>query len=298
MTPPCSLEDDEPLSPGLTAQLSCVIEATARKPGNVHRGADFADMGYLDFVLSAAAITSPLDHAAETGVGRAVHAAIAATRRLVETNTNLGLVLLLAPLAAVRRDEPLERGVERVLAETTIDDARWVYRAIRLAQPGGLGTVAEEDVAGEPTVALRSAMALAADRDLVARQYATGYRDVFERALPLLSSGIDAKQPLEAAVIHCYLSVLAELPDTHIARKHGLAVAGEVSRAADRVLDADWPSAHASRLSQEFDRWLRDPSRRYNPGATADLVAAALFAALRDGKIKAPLDPHGWRLPT
>lgn len=286
------------LSPGQLAQLACVIEATARKPGNVHPCADFADLGYLEFILSAGAIVDPLDRAAETGVGRAVHAAIAATRRRVETNTNLGLVLLLAPLAAVGRGEPIEAGVVRVLAQTTVDDARWVYRAIRLAQPGGLGTVADQDVAGEPTVTLREAMALAGDRDLVARQYALGYRDVFELALPCLANAIDAGRSLETAVVLCYLSFLAKQPDTLIARKHGLAVAREVSAAAARVLEAGWPeSEEGRRRCDEIEGWLRDPSRRYNPGATADLVAAALFAALRDGKIKTPLDRHGWRLP-
>ncbi len=288
-----------PLSPGRLAQLSCVIEATARKPGNVHRLADFADLGYLDFILSAGAIVDALDHAAETGVGRAVHAAIAATRRVVETNTNLGIVLLLVPLAAVRPDEPLQAGVERVLSQTTVDDARWVYRAIRAAQPGGLGAVADQDIANEPTVTLREAMALAADRDLVARQYTTGYRDVLDHATPILTQALDTGEPLETAVIMCYLALLADRPDTLIARKHGGRVAGEVSRRAGQALEAGWPgSGDGQRLCDEFDRWLRDPDRRYNPGATADLVAAALFAALRDGKIKTPLDPHGWRLPT
>ena len=102
--------------------------------------------------------------------------AIEATRRVVSTNTNLGIVLLLAPLAAVADCVDLAEGVEAVLAATTVDDARHVYHAIRLAQPGGLGEVSDQDIAREPTISLRDVMGLAADRDLIARQYANGFQ--------------------------------------------------------------------------------------------------------------------------
>ena len=148
-----------------------LVGGNARKPGNVHRFADLADLRFSDFLLSATALAEPLDRAATLGIGRAVYEAILATRQVVDTNTNLGIVLLLAPLAAVPTDVYLRDGIEAVLASTTVDDARWVYRAIRLAQPGGLGDVPEQDVKGEPTVSLREAMAMAADRDLIARQY-------------------------------------------------------------------------------------------------------------------------------
>ena len=136
-------ESDRWLSPGLLAQMACLMEVTARKPGNVHRGVDFEDSHFLDYLLSAAAIAGPLDRARAIGVGRAVLEAVEATRRVVATNTNLGMVLLLAPLAAVPEDRTLPDGIAAVLAATTIDDAREVYQAIRLAHPGGLGTVAD-----------------------------------------------------------------------------------------------------------------------------------------------------------
>ena len=189
------------LSPGRLAEIACLLEVTARKPGNVHRGADFPDLHFVDFLLSAAAIAGPLDRAADEGVGTAVLAAVEATRRVVSTNTNLGMILLLAPLAAVPSGTDLASGVERVLAGTTVDDARKVYRAIRLASPGGMGRAAEQDVADEPTVTLREAMALAADRDLVARQYAGGYREVLHEALPALRTALAEGQPLETAII-------------------------------------------------------------------------------------------------
>jgi len=273
-------------SPGRLAQIACLLEVTARKPGNVHRFADLPDLQFSDLLLSATAIAEPLDRACTTGVGRAVHEAIEATRQVVSTNTNLGIVLLLAPLAAVPTDVDLEDGIEAVLAATTVDDARWVYRAIRLAEPGGLGDVPEQDVKDQPTVTLRAAMTLAADRDLIARQYADGYRAVFDDALPALQSALGAGQPLEIAIVTGYLNVLAHHPDSLIVRKHGLAAAQSVSDRAGELLDAGWPDADdAQRRCRAFDAWLRQPSRRFKPGTSADLVTAALFAGLRDTTI-------------
>ncbi|HWE38210.1 MAG TPA: triphosphoribosyl-dephospho-CoA synthase [Isosphaeraceae bacterium] len=275
--------------PGVLAQIACILEVSARKPGNVHPGIGFDDATSLDFYLSAAAIARPLDRAREVGVGAAVLEAVEATRHVVATNTNLGMILLLAPLAAVPEGVGLRNGVAEILAATTIEDARLVYRAIRLARPGGLGTVTDQDVAGEPSVTLRDAMRLAADRDLVARQYAEDYVDVFDLALPALRAAIGEEQPLETAIVRSFLTVLSHRPDTLILRKCGPAVAAEASRRAAVVLDAP------DRLA-DLDAWLRADFHARNPGATADLVAAALFVALADGTIPLPRPPGpgGW----
>ena len=282
----------------MLAAVACVLEASARKPGNVHRFADFDDATYVDFMLSALAIGPALDSARASGVGRAVLSAVEATRGLVASNTNLGMVLLLAPLAAVNPGEPLDAGVRRVLDATTLDDARLVYRAIRLANPGGLGSAPEEDVAGAPSVSLLDAMRLAADRDAVARQYALGYADVFGLTLPALRAALDAGHGLETAVIASFLETLAKMPDTLIARKRGPAAASWVSREARRLLDLGWPLGGGSADALDaFDRSLRSADHALNPGASADLVSAALFAALRDGTIAFPL-AQGFRPPT
>jgi triphosphoribosyl-dephospho-CoA synthase len=277
------------LGPGRLAQIACLLEVTAQKPGNVHRVADLPGLHFIDFLLSATAIAEPLDRAATAGVGRAVYEAVVATRRVVNTNTNLGIVLLLAPLAAVPIGIDLPDGIEAVLAATTVEDAKWVYRAIRLAAPGGLGEVPEQDVKDEPTVTLREAMVLAADRDLIARQFADGYRVVFDDALPALQRALGAGQPLEMAIIAGYLTVLAHHPDSLVARKHGLAAAGTISDLADRLLATGWPNCvDAEARRREFDTWLRQPSHRFNPGTSADLVTAALFVGLREGTIGLP----------
>lgn len=280
------------LSPGKLAQVACILEATARKPGNVHRFADFEDLDHLDFLLAAAAVAEPLDRARVDGVGLAVLRAVEATRQVVATNANLGIVLLLAPMAAVPMGVELAEGLPPVLDSLSVDDARHVYRAIRLANPGGLGRADDQDVADEPTVTLREAMALAADRDLIARQYADGFRLVLDEGLPALRRHLDAGRPLEGAIVATAVEMLAAHPDSLIARKSGRDEADEASRRARRALDAGLtPDALAS-----LDAWLRADGHRRNPGATADLAAAVLFAALREGTIALPrpVGPAAW----
>jgi triphosphoribosyl-dephospho-CoA synthase len=278
------------LGPGRLAQAACLLEVTARKPGNVHRYADLPGLHFVDFLLSAAAIAEPLDRAETVGVGRAVLEAIEATRRVVGTNTNLGIVLLLAPLAAVPAPVRLDAGIEDVLAATTVDDARHVYRAIRLAQPGGLGTVPDQDVAREPTITLREAMGMAMDRDLIARQYVHGFREVLGEAVPALRQSLEGGWPVETAIVATGLRLLANYPDSLIARKYGHVHATEVSGRAADLVEAGWPECNnAWQRIDEFDCWLRQPANRFNPGTTADLVTAALYVALRDGTIEWPL---------
>ena len=252
----------------------------------MHRLADLEGLHYHDFVASAAAIVEPLDGACATGVGEAVYYSIEATRRVVSTNTNLGIVLLLAPLAAVPAGDDLAEGVERVLAATTVEDARLMYRAIRLAVPGGLGAVPDQDVSEQPTVTLRSAMLLAAGHDLIARQYANGFHEVLGEALPALRQSLQAGRPLETAVAAVFLDLLARHPDSLIARKYGMACAAKYRAERRRWLLRSGPRATLRmHLFAELDAWLRQPSNRFNPGTTADLVTAALYAALREGTI-------------
>src|SRR5262249_46453541 len=140
----------------------------------------------------AAEIAAPVVARAESlGVGRAVKQSVEATRAIVPSNTNLGILLLLAPLAAVSKDQSLAEGIGNVLERLTVDDARNVYAAIRLANPGGMGRVADQDIADAPTGTLRDVMQLAAERDRIARQYVCGFEDVLSFALPRLVRSTD-----------------------------------------------------------------------------------------------------------
>jgi triphosphoribosyl-dephospho-CoA synthase len=269
-------------------RAACLLEATARKPGNVHPEASFADLEYRHF-QNAAEIIVCLPHRLSDGVGRAVYEVIARSSQVAPSNANLGIVLLLAPLAAVPSGQSLAEGIDPVLDNLTVEDAEFVYRAIRLARPGGLGKVGREDVANRPTESLRAVMSLAAQRDRIARQYACGFCDVLDFGMPRLAQSSDFSNDWETAVIQLHLELLAEFPDSLIIRKCGLETASEASRRAGRILQAEWPrNGSAAPLLQEFDRWLRADGNRRNPGTTADLVAACLFAAIRERLIPIP----------
>jgi len=281
--------DDDWLSIAQCASLACLLEATAPKPGNVHRGADFEDLGFNDFVVSAVAIGPAMESAQRRGVGFAVQQAIRATHSLVPTNTNLGCILLIAPLAAVPLEQPLDQGIGAVLASLTPSDAERIYEAIRIAAPGGLGQVDEMDIGDMPPRDLIQAMRHAAGRDLVARQYTNEFRDVLTRVVPWLVQGQAAGWSLTTAIVHTQLRLMADFPDSLIERKCGVQIAHAAADRAKHVLASGEPSdpAYEQALS-DLDFWLRSDGHRRNPGTSADLIAAGLFAALRERKLISP----------
>jgi len=272
------------------AQLACLLEASAPKPGNVSPFASFRDATYEDFLASAAAIGPALLMAGERSLGATIRAGVEATARWAPSNTNLGLVLLLAPLAraALRPgDQPLRAQVTATLAATTVADARDVYVAIRSVAPGGLGRASEQDVADTPTATLREAMVLARDRDAIAREYATDFETTFQIGTPGLRRALSDGLAWREAVVEVYLALLAASPDTHIARKLGIDPAVRVQRSARAVLNVGGVRTMAGRDAiAALDRELRDEANTLNPGATADLTGAAIYVVLLEG---------GWR---
>ncbi len=282
---------DPPQSIGACATLACLWEATAAKPGNVTRAADFAGLTYVDFLVSAAVIGPCLDHALEKRVGQTVLAAVRATQTAVGTNTNLGTILLLAPLAAVSAGQPLALGLKKVLDQLDETDTGAVYEAIRLARPGGLGQVEQADVreSAPPVLKLVEAMQLAAERDGVACQYVNGFAQVFATAERLLAAAAGGL-PLGEAIVHAFLQLLGELPDSLIARKCGPERARAVTLRAARVVDHLEPGEDAYRQAVgELDFYLRSDGHRLNPGTSADIVAAALFVLLREQRLDWPV---------
>ncbi len=304
------------LTIGQTATLACLLEASAPKPGNVHRGADFADMTFYDFAVSAALIGPAMENSHQTGPGLAALAAVQATRAWIHCNTNLGTILLLSPLAAAagagfasasagknlpgaiprRRRENIADYLPLVLESLTAQDAAHVYEAIRQAAPGGLGQVPEADVTATPPADLRYAMGLAADRDLVARQYVNGFADVLQFVVPSLRRAIGGNGSntpglsVPRAIVHTAVELMHAIPDSLIARKCGVEVAAKSAHLAGQVLATGPPDGEEyQRALADLDFWLRSDGNRRNPGTTADLIAAGLFVALWEGDIQPPL---------
>ncbi len=262
-------------------ERACRAELEALKPGNVHRFAPGHGMTVAHFEASAEAAAPALARSGAP-LGRRIFEAVAATRARVGVNTNLGILLLCAPLAmAAERPEPLREAVVRVLEASDREDARLVFAAIRLAAPGGLGRVPEADVAEEPSISLRDAMRLAQARDRIAWNWTHALADPLETGVPLLAA-LRARGWSEPwALTGLHLHWLASLPDSHVARKHGAAVAEALTTTcrpfAERLLAAADPEPFRAELLA-LDRELK--ARDLNPGTTADLVVASLFAAL------------------
>ena len=315
------------------AQLACLLEVSAPKPGNVSPGRHFADTRYEDFLASAAAIGAPLGGAGTRPLGATIRLAVEATSRWCRSNTNLGIVLLLAPLAraaasgsdpgdardwgqtpesAASGSDPgdardwgqtpefgdsgiptaadsslqkLRTAVGEVLNATTVDDARQVYAAIRLAAPGGLGQTDSQDVAGEPTMTLVEVMRLAAERDGLAREYATAFEVTFASGAPALARARRDGLTWDDAVVETFLTLVAAFPDTHVRRRAGADAARMVSERADAALAAGGVrSEEGRRAIAAMDAALRDARNSANPGTAADLTAAAIFVMLLTGE--------------
>jgi triphosphoribosyl-dephospho-CoA synthase len=273
------------------ATLAALLEASAPKPGNVSPGRPFRDMRFEDFAASAVACGPAFGCAAQRPLGETILSAVRATREWTDANTNLGIILLFAPLARAAGGAgsavDLRGGLRGVLAATTIEDARAVYAAIRAARAGGLGGVTDQDLAEEPTVTLLETMRLAAARDSVASEYVSDYAITFETGVPALRAARGAGLDWTDAIIECFLALLVARPDTLVARKLGAVAAEVISREADEVVRAGGVRSAGGRAAiAAFDSSLRDAHNSRNPGTTADLTAAALFVTLLE---------EGWR---
>jgi triphosphoribosyl-dephospho-CoA synthase len=311
----CELEAIRPTetwSLGTCVATACLLEAAAPKAGNVHPHASFSDMNYEHFRSSAQAIARVFDDPVLTRVGQLTLRAIEATQEAVGVNTNLGIVLLMAPIAiafrrgendhprapldAIRewtsetRDDRLEKLkslIRHELAAMSGEDSRAIYAAIRIAKAGGMGDVKEMDIHQEAPSDLLSAMQLASSWDDIAKEYSTGFHNLCtmsNRLMELLRSPIPQGESTKKhswfrAIQHLQLERLAEHGDTLIARKNSANIVHETKRLAKSTCD-DWETNKREASWQVLDDFLRDDGHRRNPGTTADLLAAATLLCI------------------
>ena len=260
---------------------ACIEELEAPKPGNVSFASAGHGMTAEDFVASARGTADVLGTPG-LSLGERVLGSIEATRAAAGCNTNLGIVLLCAPLAQAALSQepgrPLRAGLARALATAGVEDTERVFAAIRLAGPAGLGESGRHDVRAPATAPLLEVMREAEDRDRIARQYARCFEDVFDLGLPALA-GSRSRWPREWAVVALYLTFLARFKDSHIERKLGAVTAEAVRLEAldlSGSLDPSKPLAESVEALADFDRSLKN--RGVNPGTSADLTVATLFA--------------------
>lgn len=261
-------------------RAACLDELAAPKPGNVHVHAAGHRMSVADFERSAE-VAAPHVCAVGARLGRRVLNAVAATRTATGQNTNLGILLLAAPIAmAVEYTTADLRGsVVDVIAASDMADAEDVFAAIRLAVPGGLGSVARHDVHAPAIAALPVTMAEAAPRDRIARQWSNGFADVFGGGLRVYGAARARWCDPAWATLAAYLHFLADDWDSHVLRKHGAAIAEATRRQAETMRDALQGCAEPPRLLPsllEWDATLKAAS--VNPGTCADLTVATIMS--------------------
>ncbi len=259
---------------------ACLEELQAIKPGNVHVFADGHDMTVEDFILSAKVAAEEIAEP-DLSLGERVLASVQATQKAVNCNTNLGIILLCAPLIQAHH-----KLLEIVLKNTTLNDSVLCYRAIALANPAGLGESTLHDVHQAPTVTFLEAMGAAAERDLIARQYSNNFAEIFNVGMPNYERAMVRWGNPSWAVTNVYLQFLANYLDSHIVRKYDETVAKRVQNEAKRYLTAFIKTENPKNYLGELLRWDADlKARKINPGTCADLTVATLFAIkLREDK--------------
>jgi|JI9StandDraft_1071089.scaffolds.fasta_scaffold03561_10 triphosphoribosyl-dephospho-CoA synthase len=289
------------MSIGQRATLAITLEASSRKLGNVHPEARFVDMKYEDFLRSAIAIAPAFDRRGKQTVGKLILDSVAATQHSVGINTNLGTLLLMAPMAIACKNlfktispdtEPakilaaLRDRTEAVIERLTLDDSRNVYAAIRLAAPGGMGKTKKLDVhQADAPPQLLDAMRVVEEIDQVAKTYCTRFHFLFDEVVPELHRAIEQLGDISTAVRLFQIRWLARYGDSLVRRKLGEAENDALRAKSKRLLQIF--EAEDQQMTVRFeknwtalDRWMRETDHRRNPGTTADLIAAGLFVLL------------------
>ncbi|MGZ5052582.1 MAG: triphosphoribosyl-dephospho-CoA synthase [Methylobacter sp.] len=273
------------IAPEQLAELyrqACEVDVQAIKPGNVSVYADGHDMTVADFMASAEVSAAPICNP-DYSLGEKIYYAVKATREAVGCNTNLGIILLCAPLIyAVQHKQSgatLRQAVSKVLSETTVTDADWVFKAITLASPGGLGESESQDVSGQATVTLVEAMAIASAKDRIALQYTTDYHDIFNFTVFRYTIKLNRWADRNWAAVAVYADMLSQFPDSHIERKYGNQysemVAKKMARLSEELSKTDNPE-QIKPLLFSLDQELKFYG--INPGTTADMIVATVLA--------------------
>lgn len=296
-------------------QLASALEVSAYpKPGNVHRTSDLDGKKFQRFITGSVVIGPSLREAVDRGadagrgkievsdvqIGRAIRDGVNATKGWAGENTNLGTLLLLIPLASAAsmtaakesefETEKLRENLSDILKSSGSEDALNVYRAISIANAGGMGKVdrlsvreeSSKERIAEEDIPLYEIMKISADRDQISKEWVSDMQITFEEGYPLLKELYEKNEALNPAVVQTFLNILSAHPDSFVRRKHGEEIAQETSERAKAVLDKGGMFTREGRKAvDELDESFRRES--INPGATADLIASSLMVSFLNG---------------
>ena len=298
-------------------ELAILLEVSADKPGNVNFVVGFEGTRVEHFLASAVAAHASFEEAAKRGIAITNHQLSireAGIGELIKTcvadidvwqtggNTLIGTVMLFIPLAVAAGMTPmnakgefdmkqLRSNIKLAVEATTPQDAVYLYEAIDIAKPSGLNSAPDLDVHAADSktrlitenVSLFDVFKIAAVYDDICFEWVNNYPLTFDLAYPYLMEQL-GKKCLNSAIIDTFLKVLAERPDTFIARKVGLEKTKEVSSDAAKVLELGGVETEKGKAQiLLFDRKLREQGNDYNPGTTADITAATLALCTLSG---------------
>ena len=311
----------------VAGQLASVLEVSGwPKPGNVHRTRDLPDVRYEHFLAGAVALGPSLRESAlkgmdvgknlippsKVGIGSLIKRCVSEVSLWHRGgNTHLGTCILFIPLAASAGKTYIEQGritsaklrsnTVIMTRNTTSIDAVNVYEAIRIA--GTERTLGEAKVPEAPDVfdegaedklisekvTLYDAMKIASEWDKVASEFTSGMETVFELGYPSIVEILESTGDINTAIVHSYLKILHEFPDTFIARKIGLKETEDIKAAVKKGLKKVlWISREAGKILEDgglttekgretiksLDDRLHEADGELNPGTTADILAA------------------------
>lgn len=299
-------------------ELAILLEVSAEKPGNVSFKSGFRGTRIEHFLASAVAAGLALQEAAfrgtlvkenklelaEVGMGQLVKTCVTDVNAWQKGgNTILGTIMLFIPIAVAAGMTPnkkkysldfslLRKNIDLAVKSTTALDSVHLYEAVNIASPSGLNDAPDLDVTDprskdrliKENIRLYEVFKIASEYDDICSEWVHNYPITFDIAFPYLMKNLNSSKSLNTAIVHTFLKILSERPDTFIARKVGKKIAQEVSSNARTVLKhGGLETAKGRKEIMEFDKKLRVSGNKCNPGTTADLTAAALALCMLSG---------------
>ena len=298
-------------------ELAILLEVSAEKPGNVNFTSGFKGTRCEHFLTSAVAAEPSFQTAAYRGISVAENKlgiCDVGLGQLIKTcaadvnawqkggNTILGTIMLFMPVAVAAGMTPtkknyafdfslLRKNIDLAVKSTTALDSVHLYEAVDIANPSGLNDAPDLDVTDprskerliKENVSLYEVFKIASGYDSVCAEWVHNYPVTFDLAYPYLIEQLKTKT-LNTAIVHTFLKILSDKPDTFIARKMGKEKAEQVSLEAKAILElGGLETTKGKENLRQFDKKLRLSGNKCNPGTTADLTAAALALCTLSG---------------
>jgi triphosphoribosyl-dephospho-CoA synthase len=260
--------------------FSCKKDIELIKPGNVNLLSSHKDTKAQDYLDSAILSSKELFNQ-NYSLGKRILESVNVTRSKVNVNTNLGIILLCAPVIQSYIDFnnlDLREGIKKTLSITSIKDTHDLCAAINISSPGGLGDSDMYDTASYPNASIKQIMNYSQEYDRISYQYSHNFSDIFDFIIPKLEFLNQRYESLDISLSLLFIEILAKIPDSHISRKFGDKIAKKTSNNArdllkilDREHDPDYLAKALNNLDYEYKK------KGINPGTTADLLVASLM---------------------